>query len=197
MKKCAIVIVAMLMSLLYASPAFAIEDPDPKGTLRLGLQTGIRTGACIEFYLDIDENLDFNIGNEGDFMLGLATMLTADYVLVDSWWKGHFTVGTMLGGYRIGTIGSGEKRHHSAFVVAPRAMYGLNLSRRWEVHTGFAVGIAFQGCSVKCDFHTGPDFVFCPVTGARFNITDGFAVTADFNLSGHMPLASLGVGIRF
>lgn len=197
MKRIAIFTAAVILSLLYASPAFAIEDPDPKGTLVTGLILGPRTSACLELYVDIDEYLDIDIGSNGGFMLGVEPMLTADYVLVDSWWKGHFTVGAMLGGYKIGTMGKGEKRHHSAIVLAPRAMYGLNLSRIVEVHAGFITGLAIKFCSVHAEGDDGASFVFGTVTGARFNLSDHFGITADLNLSAYTPLASVGVSYKF
>ena len=78
MKRIAIFTAAVILSLLYASPAFAIEDPDPKGTLVTGLILGPRTSACLELYVDIDEYLDIDIGSNGGFMLGVEPMLTAD-----------------------------------------------------------------------------------------------------------------------
>ena len=197
MKKCAILFAAMLLCLLNASPAFANEDPDPKGTLSVGLILGPRTNSCLELYVDIDDYLGIDIGSEGGFMLGVEPMLTADYVLVDSWWKGHFTVGAMLGGYRLGTIGEGEKRYHSAFVVAPRAMYGLNISRKFEVHAGFVTGLAFRSCSVNIEEDEGPAFVFGTITGIRLGFTDNLYMTADLNLSTYTPLASVGIGFKF
>ena len=197
MKRFAIFTAAIILSLLYASPAFAIEDPDPKGTVSVGLIAGPRTGACLELYVDIDDYLSVDIGRKGGFMLGIEPMLTTDYVLVDSWWKGHFTVGAMLGGYRIGTMGKGEKRHHSAIVLAPRAMYGLNLSRKVEVHAGFITGLAITFCSENVEEDEGAAFVFGTVTGTRFNLTDNFGITADLNLSAYTPLLSVGVSYKF
>ncbi|MBR1538611.1 MAG: hypothetical protein IJ799_08385 [Bacteroidales bacterium] len=197
MKKCFFLLMTAALSLLVSVPAFAIEDPNPKGTFVVGLQIGPRTGACLDFYVDIDDYLNIDYGTNGGFMLGIEPMLTADYVLVDSWWKGHFTVGAMLGAYRIGTLGSGERRHHSAVTIIPRAMYGLNLSSRWEVHAGFGLGAAFRSCSAHVEGDSGPAFTFCSVTGARFNISDSFSITADLNLSGFTPLVGVGVSFKF
>lgn len=196
MKRTIILLVATIAGILYAAPAFAIEDPDPKGTIIAGLQFGPRTGGCVEIYVDVDDYLNVDYGTHGGFLLGIEPMLTADYVLVDSWWKGHFTVGAMLGAYRIGTLGKGDKRHHSAVTIIPRAMYGLNLSKRWEVHAGIGLGAAFRSCSAHVDGDYGPAFTFCSVTGARFNLSEKFSITADLNLSGYTPLVGLGVSLK-
>lgn len=192
MKRSAILAAMLFLSLVFASPAFAIEDPNPKGSLSVGLIAGPRTSGCLELYID-----DFELGSKGGFMLGIEPMLTADYVLVDSWWKGHFTVGAMLGGYKLGTMGGGEKRYHSAFVIAPRVMYGLNLSKKFEVHAGFIASLAFRSCSVHLEDDEGLDFMPGPVTGVSFKLTDKLALTADLNLCAYTPLASVGVSFQF
>jgi len=197
MKKSLSLLAAALLGILLAAPAFAIEDPDPKGTMTVGLQLGPRTGACVDFDITLDEYLNFDINTTGGFMLGVEPVLTADYVLVDSWWKGHFTVGAMLGGYRIGTTGEGTKIYHSAFVVTPRAMYGLNLSKKFEVHAGVGLGVAFRSCSAHVEEDMGAAFVSNYITGVRFKLNPKFALTADINLSAYMPLISLGAAFKF
>ena len=62
--------------------------------------------------------------------------VSLDYVLVDEWWKGHFTVG---GEFDF----SVPYKHETAIGITPRATYGLNITPEFEVHvtaqTGFGV----------------------------------------------------------
>ena len=61
--------------------------------------------------------------------------VSVDYVLVDEWWKGHFTVG--------GEFDFRSENHWGAIGVTPRATYGLNITDQFEVHVAAAMGFGF------------------------------------------------------
>lgn len=201
MKKLFLLLAVALPCLFLTVPSYAIEDPDPAGTIIVGVQVGPRIGYSFgQTDVDIDEW--FNINYEttgGGIMLGVAPMLTADYVLVDSWWKGHFTIGLQTGAYWMSTLkGPKEDRFkRSVLFVAPRAMYGLNLSKQFEVHAGLATGIGFDWLGYEKKVYSGPSFSFGYIMGGRFNITEQFSVTADINLSNHMPALGIGLAYKF
>ena len=60
--------------------------------------------------------------------------VSVDVVLVDSWWKGHFTVG---GEMDFSTL----SKDKVAFGLTPRATYGLNITDKFEVHATVGLGI--------------------------------------------------------
>ena len=61
--------------------------------------------------------------------------VSLDYVLVDEWWKGHFTVG---GEFDF----SVPYKHETAIGITPRATYGLNITPEFEVHVDAPEGAA-------------------------------------------------------
>ena len=201
MKKQLVLLFSAALCLFVATPSFAIEDPDPRGTIIIGVQVGPNIGYSFgESSLDIDDHFNFGFTTKGGgFMLGVAPALTVDYVLVDSWWKGHFTVGLAAGGSWISTLPKEDRTKQNAFYFAPRAMYGLNLSPKFEVHSGLAAGVSFlyRGLAGAKPEYSGAGFEFAFIMGGRFNITDGIAATADINVSPHLPMISVGLAYKF
>ena len=63
--------------------------------------------------------------------------VSLDYVLVDEWWKGHFTVG---GEFDF----SVPYKHETAIGITPRATYGLNITPEFEVHVTAETGFGFR-----------------------------------------------------
>ncbi len=179
MKKLISFSVALVFGLLVSIPSYAIEDPNPKGTLVAGFQVGPTVGIYPGY-------------EHWSFSLGIAPVLTGDYVLTDNWWKGHFTVGAMTG-FSWWTILDSDYSYSCLF-VAPRAMYGLNLSKKFEVHTGLAVGVGFNWGN---GYWEHVSLVYDYIMGARFNLSEQFSLTADINVSNVMPLLGVGVAYKF
>ena len=71
MKKLIVTLLVVVAAMAAPYSAKAIEDPFQKGTLLFGLQAG--------YYPYFGGNV------------------YGDCVIVDSWWKGHFTVGAQIG----------------------------------------------------------------------------------------------------
>ena len=67
MKKVFMLVMVAFMTLAMSQTAQAIENPNAKGSSVLGIHAGYYPG------------FGFNA--------------TYDYTLINSWWKGHFTVG--------------------------------------------------------------------------------------------------------
>ena len=63
--------------------------------------------------------------------------VSLDYVVVDEWWKGHFTVG---GEFDF----SVPYKHETAICITPRATYGLNITPEFEVHVTATTGVGHQ-----------------------------------------------------
>lgn len=122
MKKIIAILAVAIIGMQTASNANAIEPQWSKGTTLGGIMAGIDPWYLLEY--DV-----FYFGGIG----------FVDYVLVDSWWKGHFTVGGQVG--YIGGAVSGL--HWSSFAAAPRVTYGLNITDKFEVHAGVNTGLAF------------------------------------------------------
>ena len=167
MKKVIAILAVAIIGMSAAFSAKAIEDPNPKGTFVAGAQVGV---------------LPFGVNVFGD------------YVLVDSWWKGHFTVGGMAGFSTILTHGYG----YTYFPVAARATYGLNITSQFEVHVGVLTGVqpyTFSYSDGSKDF--GVNFIAGGITGARFFFTEGFGVSAEINYAGAFPIFNGGVVLKF
>ena len=71
MKRVFATVLVALVALISSFEAKAIKDPYQKSTMLAGVHFGI--------------------------LPGFGSTVYGDYVLVDSWWKGHFTVGGQIG----------------------------------------------------------------------------------------------------
>ena len=168
--------VAFLM-LATSFKAQAIEDPNPKGTLVLGAQAG--------------------------FLPGIGASLFGDYVLVDSWWKGHFTVGGELlyRHYGRAVAGYDYRYTYNDFAVAARATYGLNITPKFEVHVGVLTGVGFSRWGWRYEGeHAHESYVgFCygGLTGVRYFFTESFGVTAEVQYTGYGTYTNAGVVFKF
>jgi len=151
---------------------------------------------------------DFNLNAFVGFVPGVGINVSGDYVLVNSWWKGHFTIGGMAGfstrtedyngwGYKY------EEKWSSTAVMA-RATYGLNITNKFEVHAGAASGIAFR--SWKYEWHGNEahgdddtDLVFqgAGIVGCRFFVTDKLALSAEIIEGCELSQMNLGVSFKF
>jgi len=177
MKKLISILAAAVLGLVAATSSYAIEDQDPAGTLYVSAHVG--------------------------FAPGVGGNISADYVLIDSWWKGHFTVGAIVGSSgRTKTINSSFgnlKYSYSYLTIAPRATYGLNITDNFEVHTGVISGLThFNEKQKDIDYKdNGINFCFGWLAGARYYFNDFFGASAELNYSGYMTYVNLGAVLRF
>ncbi|MBQ7459513.1 MAG: hypothetical protein IJS70_10125 [Bacteroidales bacterium] len=188
MKKTITIAFCALAMALISTNLSAVEDPDPRGSLRVGAHLGP----------------DFVIGMSSGLTIGPALYLTGDYVLVDSWWIGHFTVGAALGGTHVGNIkmDSGVETRTNLF-IAPRATYGINLSDRIELHIGLVSGpylnhdqVRLNDGTKKYDHPLNFRWDVGGLFGARFSLNDRFGLSAEFNTASFHPYLSVGAVYR-
>ena len=172
MKKFALVLVAFL-TMAMGFKAHAIEDPFPAGTIIGSARVG--------------------------FLPGIGANISGDYVLVDSWWKGHFTVGGFFGYNHRKYFG--YDNYWSNLALLPRATYGLNITNEFEVHAGMLTGVAIRGYrSVSQEPHYQNYVVFeiAGIAGARYRlIGDLYADFEVYLYPGSMSCLNLGVSYMF
>jgi hypothetical protein len=174
MKKIIAILAVAVVALGVATKANAIEDQWSKGTMVAGAQVG--------------------------FLPGIGGSLYGDYVLVDSWWKGHFTVGGELLYRHYGKIiaGSEYTYGYNEFGFAPRATYGLNITKNFEVHAGVLAGLGLSTWKWTGEpTHSTWGFLYGGVAGVRFFFTESFGLSAEFQYSGYGPYANVGVAFKF
>jgi hypothetical protein len=178
MKKVFMLAMVAFMTLAVSQKAQAIEDPNPKGTLVIGVRGGVYPGWG---------------GN-----------VVADYTLINSWWKGHFTVGAYAGYntriYHWTTYTS----HYSNIAVMPRVTYGLNITKKLEVHAGVMAGVNIQLDRWKYDSpyltdekYTHYYFSHGELVGARFMFTEKFGAEVEFIYSGYQSYINAGFTFKF
>ncbi len=165
--------------LLFATSfqAKAIEDPNPKGTLVVGVRAGLYPGFG---------------GN-----------VVADYTLINSWWKGHFTVGAYAGYNTRSYHWAYYTSHYSNIAVMPRATYGLNITDKFEVHAGVMLGVNFQLDSWRYDSdnianerYTHFYFAHGEVVGARYMFTDKIGAEVELVYSGYQSYFNAGLTFK-
>ena len=161
MKKLIVTLLVVAAALAAPYSAKAIEDPFPKGTLIYGLQAG--------------------------YLPYFGATMYGDCVLVDSWWKGHFTVGAQLGymGY--------NGFRHNFLSVTPRATYGLNITEKFEVHAGALLGLGAYIAHQNTDLH----FCYGGLAGIRLFFTEALALSAEVNYTGFNPYFNVGLALKF
>ena len=118
--------------------------------------------------------------------------VSLDYVLVDEWWKGHFTVGGELDF-------SVPYKHETAIGITPRATYGLNITPEFEVHvtaqTGFGVH-SWKYWDGEKDVKTSDSFILWGgFAGCRYFFMDNLAAYAE--IGGEALFPALRAGITF
>lgn len=120
--------------------------------------------------------------------------VSLDYVLVDEWWKGHFTVG---GEFDF----SVPYKHETAIGVTPRATYGLNITPEFEVHVTAETGFGFrtwQYWNGEKDVKTSDSFIlFGGFAGCRYFFTDNLAVLAEIGGENWFPALRAGITYKF
>ena len=120
--------------------------------------------------------------------------VSLDYVLVDEWWKGHFTVG---GEFDF----SVPYKHETAIGITPRATYGLNITPEFEVHvtaeTGFGIR-SWQYWNGERDVETTDSFILWGgFAGCRYFFTENLAVLAEIGGEDWFPALRAGITYKF
>ncbi len=119
---------------------------------------------------------------------------SADYVLVDEWWKGHFTVG---GEFDF----SVPYKHETAIGITPRATYGLNITPEFEVHVTAETGFGFrtwQYWNGERDVKDTDTFILWGgFAGCRYFFTDNLAVLAEIGGENWFPALRAGITYKF
>ena len=183
MKKIYVVVMVAIMTLGMGFKAQAIENPWREGTIVANAHVG--------------------------FFPGIGGSVSADYVLINSWWKGHFTVGGYVNGvtYSNGTsyYGVNTRFHRNSFSVLPRATYGLNITKDFEVHAGVMTGICFINSYYTNNVvneHFNVDrtygFEYGTFVGCRYFFTPNFGVSAEACYSSYyVPYLNAGITFKF
>ena len=173
MKKIVAILAVALIGMSAAFSAKAIEDPNPKGTKVVGLQAG--------------------------FLPGIGGSVYGEYVLVDSWWKGHFSVGAHIGFRHYGT---GLGYNYNEFALAPRASYGLNITEQFEAHVAVVSGLGFSGYTYNYSDGTkshssSVGLCYGTLVGARYFLSEGFGLSAEVGYLGYAPYTNVGICFKF
>lgn len=182
MKKVIMLVMVAIMTLAVSQKAQAIEDPNRKGTTVIGLRAG--------------------------FLPGFGSSATVDITAVNNWWKGHFAVGAYAG-FNVNNFNryNDYKDYYVHFGIMPRASYGLNITRDFEVHAGVMMGAAMWQHTYKYldnghggfEHHSENDWFFChgEFIGVRYYFTPNFGVEAEANYSNYMSYLNVGFTFRF
>lgn len=169
---------ACVLAITFTPKANAIENPYSEGTFLLSAHFG--------------------------FTPGIGMNVVGDYVLINEWWKGHFTVGGYLGFNTRSYDYYGYDQNYSNFSVLPRATYGLNITDDFEVHAGMVSGLTVRSwkyryhdsSSVRYDDDTDVRFSIGPVVGCKYFVSEGFGLSAEMCYAG-WGTSYLNAGVTF
>lgn len=183
MKKVFVLVMVAIMTLGMSFKAQAIENPWNTGTIVANAHVG--------------------------FFPGIGGSVSGDYVLVNSWWKGHFTVGgyanAMFHNVTASAYGVSSTSHRNSFSILPRASYGLNITNDFEVHAGVMTGICFINTYTTTNLTTNPfdkvktyGFEYGTFVGCRYFFTPNFGVSAEACYSSYyVPYLNAGITLKF
>ena len=125
---------------------------------------------------------------------GFGGAVSVDYVLVDEWWKGHFTVG---GEFDF----SVPYKHETAIGLTPRCTYGLNITPEFEVHATAELGFGMRTYTYwngEKDVKNTDSFILhSEMIGCRYFFTDGLAVLAETGYANWCPELRFGITYMF
>ena len=123
-------------------------------------------------------------------VLDIGGGVSADVVIVDEWWKGHFSVGGEMDFSSPGT-------NKVAFGITPRVTYGLNITPKFEVHA--AVGLGVGGWNYKDgDVDKTETFTMLnDLVGIRFFLIDNLALFAESGYSYYFSYYRFGLSLKF
>lgn len=122
--------------------------------------------------------------------------VSLDYVLVDEWWKGHFTVG---GEFDF----SVPYKDGMAIGITPRATYGLNITPEFEVHVTAETGFGFRTWDTwdpvnnAVEKTSGSFVLFGGFAGCRYFFTENLAVLAEIGGENYFPALRAGITFKF
>lgn len=188
MKKFIALLSVAVLALAGAQRASAIEDPNPKGNLTLGAYVSVAPGANF----------------------------TGDVVIANVW-KGHITIGGVAGVFYAPQVFYPASIRNPEFDIflAPRATFGLNLSKKIQVYAGLFTGVrVYFNHEYNPTYNSNP-FLYTnvsPYTGAvkanfgfaggmvngfRFFLTDRFALSAEICPAYPTTLINMGVSLKF
>ena len=175
MKKVLLLSAVAFLMLATSFKAQAIENPYPTGTIIGSAHVG--------------------------FVPGIGANISGDYVLVDSWWMGHFTVGGYAGYNHRRSLLEYEYTY-SNVAVLPRATYGLNITDDFEVHAGVLAGLGYRTYTytdANNKLHQGsqPVFEFGGIAGARYRLAGNLYADAELNYTATMSYINLGLSFVF
>ena len=179
MKKVFVLVMVAIMTLGMSFKAQAIENPWNEGTFVVNAHAG--------------------------FFPGIGGSVSGDYVFINSWWKGHFTIGGYAGFNNRNFSNNGATTKTEVFSVMPRATYGLNITKDFEVHVGVMTGVCLDHTRTNVIYLTQPytetytfDYVYVPFFGGcRYNFTPYFGVSAEVCFSNNSYISYLNAGITF
>lgn len=178
-----LVAAAAAMLCFGAQNASAIEAPNHEGDFFLNIQGGMFS----------------------EYSGGLGASVSGDYVLVNSWWKGHFTIGGFVGTSFSQDKHDWGKQSFTNFSIMARATYGLNITDRFEVHAGAMTGPVYHSWKYKyesgytVDHADDHEFTFggAGVAGIHFMLSDNFALTSEFIGGPHQTYFNAGISLKF
>ena len=193
MKKLLSIAAAGLLLLSASFQASAIEGPDPVGSVTANAMLGLTPGV--------------------------GANASLDYVLINKWWMGHFTVGAYAGFHGVkdtksasaGGVTVSNSTKNFYFTIMPRATYGLNITDSFEVHAGTMLGVNLnyskktdKVSSEVVDVSTKPEkdrdlgagFAYSEVFGCRYFLSDNFGLTAEVGY-GSVSYLNVGFSYRF
>ena len=172
MKKIIAILAVAIIGMSAANTAKALSPQWEKGTMVVGAMFG--------------------------YYPGIGGTLTGDYVLVDSWWMGHFTVGAEALYRHFGRAYAGYTYSYNDFAIAPRATYGLNITDAFEVHVGVLAGLGISTWRWS-DTDTDKSLGLCygGLAGIRYFFTDSFGLSAEVQYSGYGQYTNVGVCFKF
>lgn len=168
MKKLGKIMLVAAMALVSAN-ASALAPQWSKGTMVANLNVGF-------------DNVDF------------GSTVSLDYVLVDEWWQGHFTVGGEVG---FGTW-STDYWDENRYVFTPRATYGLNITDQFEVHATVGLGFGLEkGNDRVTNSKTSDTFGYSTeMLGCRYFFLNNLAVMAECGYAYRMPEFRVGISLK-
>jgi len=131
------------------------------------------------------------IGNAQIGLEPFGAAVSLDYVLVDEWCQGHFTVG---GEINVADWG----KNCNAIGVTPRCTYGLNITNEFEVHAIVGLGVTnYNYKDLNDKRNHSMRTLSTEMVGCRYFFTDAIAVNAEVGYSNYSPEVRAGISYRF
>ena len=189
MKKIIVLLSVAVLALAGAQHASAIEDPNPKGNLTLSANFTVAPGANFTGEVVV---ATVKIGH-------ISVGRTMGYMFKPMLFTSALTSSKQL--QNLPTTVD-ENPHHTLY-LAPRATFGVNLTKKLQVYAG-----AYIGAGVNLGHYTitgdtikrpGAEFAFVigEINGIRFFFNDHFAAQAELNFGTNTPIVNLGAAFRF